>query len=294
MKSNRYSVLPLLVLSGIFLLSVSCTSTPGKEENRTLRIVYTDWSESIAITHLSAYLLEERMDYTVELKLTDVESAYKELAGGEADVFPDAWLPETHKPYMDQYPGKIEKIGITYPEALTGFVVPEYSELKMVSDLEHYPFDLIGIDSGAGVMLKARKALEKYTLPNTLRNLSEEKMVDHLEDSVRRRKEVVVTGWEPHWIFARYDIRFLEDPDGVFGAKEKIYTVGRKGLQEKHPYAVRFFERMQLTEKQLNSLVYQVRLNEDPRMGVKSWIENHEYIVNQWVKDLKPKRKKIM
>jgi glycine betaine/proline transport system substrate-binding protein len=58
--------------------------------------------------------------------------------------------------------------------------------------------------------------------------------------------------------------------------------------------AVRFFERMQLTENQLNRLVYQVRLSEDPRQGVKNWIDENEYIVNQWVKNLKPERKKIM
>jgi glycine betaine/proline transport system substrate-binding protein len=51
---------------------------------------------------------------------------------------------------------------------------------------------------------------------------------------------------------------------------------------------------MQLTEKQLNRLVYFVRLNDDPRQGAKQWIKENEYIVNQWVKDLKPKRKKIM
>jgi glycine betaine/proline transport system substrate-binding protein len=51
---------------------------------------------------------------------------------------------------------------------------------------------------------------------------------------------------------------------------------------------------MQLTENQLNRLVYQVRLSEDPRQGVKNWIDENEYIVNQWVKNLKPERKKIM
>ena len=65
-------------------------------------------------------------------------------------------------------------------------------------------------------------------------------------------------------------------------------------MEEDHPRAVRFFERMQLTERQLNSLVYHVRLSEDPRQGVKNWINENEYIVNQWVKNLRPKRKKIM
>jgi glycine betaine/proline transport system substrate-binding protein len=119
-------------------------------------------------------------------------------------------------------------------------------------------------------------------------------MVEQLGDSIQRRKEIVITGWEPHWIFARYDVRFLDDPDNIFGQKENIYTIARVNLEEKHPNAVRFFERMQLTEKQLNSLVYEIQVNEDPVSGVKSWMGKNEYVVNQWLKNLTKERKKIM
>ena len=260
----------------------------------TIKLVYTDWSESVAITHLSAVLLEEKMEYKVIIKLTDVETAYQEIASGEFDVFADAWLPETHKKYMEQHAGNIEKLGIIYPEARTGFVVPAYSELQSVSDLKNYSNPLIGIDEGAGVMQKARRAGELFNLPGPLLNLSEEEMISNLEDSIKKRKDIVVTGWEPHWIFARYEVRFLEDPENIFGEKENIFAVGHTGIEELHPRAVRFFERMQLTEKQLNSLVYQVKLSDDPRQGVKNWLKENEYIVNQWVKNLKPERKKIM
>ncbi|HKL09192.1 MAG TPA: glycine betaine ABC transporter substrate-binding protein [Bacteroidales bacterium] len=283
----------ILFLAIIFTVS-SCKTPPPEEENRTLRIVYTGWSESVAITHLVAVLLEEEMDYSVELKLADVETVYREIAEGKADIFTDAWLPQTHKSYMEQYPDKIVKIGITYPEAKIGFVVPQYSHLKTIADLENYPSPVIGIDQGAGVMQKAKLALTKYAFPNKLISLSEKQMIQQLEDSIKRRREIVITGWEPHWIFARYEVRFLDDPQNLFGVKENIYSVGRTGIQEEHPQAIRFFERMQLTEKQLNQLVYAIQLSDDPRQGAKQWIKENEYIVNQWVKDLKPKRKKIM
>ncbi|HKL32418.1 MAG TPA: glycine betaine ABC transporter substrate-binding protein [Tangfeifania sp.] len=288
---SRTKVTTLLILTAFLF---SCNMSREKEDERTLRIVYTDWSESIAITYLSYVLLEEKMDYTVILKLTDVESAYNEVASEEADVFADAWLPETHKRYFDEHTNELEMIGITYPEARTGFVVPDYSELNSVADLKNYPHPIVGIDPGAGVMRKAQAAIDDYSLSISLLDLSEEEMVKQLADSIKRRKEIVVTGWEPHWIFARYDVRFLEDPDNIFGEREKIYTIAHKNLEEIHPNAVRFFERMQLSESQLNSLVYQVRLNEDPVKGVKTWIEQNEYVVNQWIKNLTRERKKIM
>lgn len=288
-------ILISLVLTATVLIISSCNLNPVDEENeREIRLVYTDWSESVALTHLASVLLEQKLGYDVVLKLTDVESAYQELAEEKADVFADAWLPETQKKYFEQHADKIEKLGITYPEARTGFVVPEYSKLKTISDLKDYPFHIVGIDSGAGVMHKAAMIMNKYELPGKLLNLSEEIMVQQLQDSIKRRQEIVVTGWEPHWIFARYEVRFLEDPDALFGEKEKIYSIARKGLEKNHPHAVRFFERMQLSEKQLNSLVYEVRVSDDPKVGVKKWMKQNEYIVNQWVKNLKPERKKIM
>ena len=293
---NRKALLKYSVsIFAVLLLAIfSCTTKPADEEDRTLRIVYTDWSESVAITHLSAVLLEEEMDYKVILKLTDVESAYQNIGSGEFDVFADAWLPETHRQYIDAHEGKIEELGIIYPEARTGLVVPEYSQLQSIADLKNYPHPIVGIDEGAGVMQKTHLAIENYTLPNVLLNLSEDEMAEQFEDSIKRRNEVVITGWEPHWIFARYEVRFLADPDNIFGEKEKIYSIGRTGLNEDHPHAVRFFERMQLSEKQLNSLVYHIRLTDDPKIGVKNWMKENEYIVNQWVKNLKPERKKIM
>lgn len=283
-----------LLLLVVFLTFSSCRNSLPDETDREIRMVYTEWTESVAITFLSAVLLEEKMDYSVELKLTDVALAYQEVAEGKSDIFADAWLPETHQQYVEKHEEEIERIGIIYPEARIGFVVPGYSELVTINDLKEYPHTLIGIEESAGVMQKARMAIENYDLTNTLLNLSEEEMVQHLEDSIKRRENIVVTGWEPHWTFARYELRFLQDPDQVFGKKENIYSIGRIGIGQEHPHAIRFFERLQLTEKQLNRLVYFVRLSEDPREGVKNWIKENEYIVNQWVKNLKPERKKIM
>ena len=274
-------------------LFVSCTMTTTQEEDRSLKIVYTDWSESVAITYLSSVLLQ-KMDYNVELKLTDVKTAYQEVAENEADLFTDAWLPETHQSYFEAHKEHIDMLGIVYPEAKTGLVVPEYSALKSISDLSSYDFDIVGIDAGAGVMQKTKNAIDKYALKNSLLELSEEMMVKQLNDSILRRKDIVVTGWEPHWIFARYEVRFLDDPDHIFGQKENIYTITNTAFEEAHPDAVRFFERMQLTEKQLNSLVYEIRINEDPLIGVEKWINQNEFVVNQWIKNLTKERKKIM
>jgi len=281
----------------IFLMLTACTSKPlpTTDAVRKVKLVYTDWSESVALTNLAKILLEEQMGFEVETKLTDVGDAYSEVANGKWDVFADAWLPETHRNYMEMYPGKIEKLGIIYPHARTGLVVPDYSQYHSIEDLKGTNVSIAGIDPGAGVMTQANQAIRQYELDGVqLENLSEREMTDRFSEAFKRREEIVVTGWDPHWIFDRYEARFLDDPKSAFGTQENIYAIGTAGLEERLPSVVRFFERMQLSERQFNSLIDYMHNEVNPEDGIRKWMQKNDYVINQWVKNLKPERKKIM
>ncbi len=293
---NRQIKTTLAAMLALCLMAACTTpSSNQSDEERTVNLVYTDWSEAIAITNLAKIVLEEQMEFEVQMKLTDVENAYAEVASGQADVFADAWLPETHGHYLENHANAIEQLGIIYPHARTGLVVPAYSQYQSIEDLKGSDVDLVGIETEAGVMYQTRHAIDQYGLGSVqLLSLSEQDMTKAFSESFKRREEIVITGWEPHWLFARYELRFLDDPLQVFGAQENIYAVGSKSLSGRLPTVVRFFERMQFSEQQINSLIYLMNSEADPEDGVREWIRKNEYIVNQWVKDLKPERKKIM
>ncbi|MGQ7870201.1 glycine betaine ABC transporter substrate-binding protein [Sunxiuqinia sp. sy24] len=289
----RIVVLSLLI---VFIVS-ACSTSPRQqpEQDWTVKLVYTDWSEAVALTTLAKVLLEERMEFEVQTKLTDVESAYAEVARGEADIFADAWLPETHAHYLESHGDSIERLGIIYPHARTGLVVPAYSRYNSLEDFKGTDVEIIGIEAEAGIMYQARYALQQYELETVrLKNLSEQEMISQLTEAYKRREEVVITGWEPHGLFARFELKFLDDPLNVFGDRENIYALGTSGIEERLPHVVRFFERMQLSEKQINGLIDAMNSEVDPEEGVRVWIGKNDYIVNQWVKNLKPERKKIM
>jgi len=288
----------MFMITALMISFTSCQWSGSQqdqdEENRVVQINYTDWSESIAITLLAATVLEEKMDYEVDLKLTDVESIYRELAEGKADYFADAWLPRTHREYFVRHENNIDTIGRVFRNPKTGLVVPEYSDLRTIPELKEKNMPILGVDAGAGIMASTKEALAHYGLENELMVLSDDQMTFQMTDSIRRKKEVVVTGWEPHWIFNRHKVRFLEDPDQVFPTGDHIYSVGNKNSMEEHPHATEFLRRMQLTEEQFNSLIDQVKMATEPRNGVRQWMEKNKYVVNKWVKDLQPERLKVM
>ncbi|MDN5732444.1 MAG: hypothetical protein L0K41_07815 [Yaniella sp.] len=43
-------------------------------------------------------------------------------------------------------------------------------------------------------------------------------------------EEIVVTRRTPFWTTSNYDVRELEDPDGIYGEPEGLHTVGRDGF----------------------------------------------------------------
>ncbi len=286
----------VISLGLIFIFAFACTPTvPEEDEKKEIKIVYTDWAESIGMTYLAQVLLERHLDYDVILKLTEVDGAFKEIANGESDAFLNAWIPATHKEYLELYKNRFEDLGPNYKSAKTGLVVPTYMKQENINDLKQtYVEPIAGIDSASGIMQHTRRAIDAYKLENELLVLSDAEMTEKLINAIKRRGSIVVTGWEPHWLFYRYDLKYLDDPEKVYMEVEQIHTIARKGFSEDHPRAVRFFERMVLSEKQINALLYEIHIKEDPLEGVKEWIKNNKFTVNQWTRDLSTRREKIM
>lgn len=287
----------LLVLVSLIILSGGCAGPVDeqKETDKTIHIVYTDWAESVALTYLSDVLLSEYLGYDVVTRLAGVDTVFRDVAAGEADLFVDAWMPETHGAFLERYEGQFEDLGPNYHMARTGLVVPDYMPVKTIPELHtFYTGPIAGIDTSAGIMRFTLEALDTYELDNELLVLSDPEMAEKLEHAIRRREHMVVTGWEPHWLMYRYDLRFLEDPLEIYMDREEIHTIGRIGFSEDHPRAAVLFERMVLRQRHMNSLLYEVQRHQDPLAGVYEWISNNEVVVNQWVRRLMPEREKIM
>ena len=74
----------------------------------------------------------------------------------------------------------------------------------------------------------------------------------------------MVTGWNPHWKFAEYDLKYLEDPEGVFGAAEDIHTITRLGLADEMPEAVEVLGNFFWTEDDMGVIMNDINNGADP------------------------------
>lgn len=187
-------------------------------EKPTLKIGYVNgWDDSVAATHVAGEILQSKLGYTVELKAVEPAIMWQGVARGDLDATLSAWLPATHGEYFEKLKDKVEVLGTNYQGAKIGLIVPDYVAAKSIADLNTYSkeFDgkITGIDAGAGVMRRAEEAIKEYALTDIkLMPSSGPGMATALTRAEKNKEAIVVTGWIPHWMFAKWKLRFLEDP----------------------------------------------------------------------------------
>ena len=277
-----------IALTGTFLSPQDEGKVDTGGEGKIVRLGYVSWAEGIAMTFLAEAVLEDRMGYDVELTMADPAPIFTSLANGDLDFFLDAWLPVTHKPYMEKYGDRLVDLGHNYRGARIGLVVPAYLSISSIPGLAEksqlFGGTITGIDSGAGIMVATRKAIEQYGLDMRLLTSSGAAMTASLKDAIEARQPIVVTGWKPHWMFARWDLKFLDDPRNVYGEVENIHTIARPDIQQDLPEVVNLFRRFMLTDKQIGTLMDAMNQAESQPAAARGWMEEHADLVESWLK----------
>ncbi len=280
-------ILGLFAVLGLFFGPVA------QAYDKPIKIGWTAWSDAEAVTKMAKKILEEEMGYDVELVMADIGVQYQGLAGGDIDLMLMSWLPVTHQNYWDKFVDKLDNLGPIYTRARLGWVVPEYvpeDELASLEDLRKPEVakklggEITGIDPGAGLMQASEKALEEYGLEDyNLIASSGAGMTSAISRAVRRDDWIVATGWSPHWKFASWDLRYLEEPKGILGGKEKVHALARKDFYQDVPYEVyEFFTRYYLPLDELEAIMFNAR-ESSYEEAIEQYMEENPARVKYWI-----------
>lgn len=174
-----------------------------------------------------------------------------------------------------------------FSQYFVGNDAPEGTERNAIGEEVNY--QIVGIDPGAGIMTSTKQALEDYDLTDwTLVEGSSSAMTAMLEKAIKNEDPIIITGWTPHWMFNKYDLKFLEDPLNSYGEAEEIRTIVRKGLKEDHPTAYEFLDRFNWTAEEMAEMMIAIQDGADPQQAAKEWAEAHKDKVDEWTKGLRP------
>lgn len=283
MKKWTYIAVALACIVGV----AGCGKRSDDGDQKTIKLAYVNWAEGVAVTHLLTALLED-MGYAVQSTMADVAPIYTSVAEGKQDLMVETWLPVTHAAYYEQYGERVELIGTWFDEARIGLVVPAYVEIDSLEQLNEaknkFKRTLTGIDSGAGIMGATEKAIEEYGLDFKLMSSSGPAMTAALKGAIDKGEWIAVTGWAPHWKFARYDLKFLDDPKGVYGAAEKVQAAARLGFAAEYPDAAALVGKMKFDGSQIGSLMDAMESADgDEAAATRQWITANQELVQSWM-----------
>ncbi len=288
---NKKTVGIIAVIVVIVIIGVVVTRDPAPPEAvvaEDVELLYVEWAGEIAATYVAQVVLEE-MGYNVTATPVSAAAMWQGMAAGDGDGMLSAWLPATHGEYLSQTEDSIDLLSPLLEGARIGLLVPTYVDIDSVAELndhaDRFNGEIIGIDPGAGLMAATENALEVYNLDNmTLVEGSDAAMTAALGAAIDNNEWIVVTGWTPHWKEAAYDLKYLEDPELVFGEEEYVAAVAREGLAEDMPEVHQFLDNFFWTPAQLGEvLMWNEEAGSDPYETAQRWVAENRDVVDSWI-----------
>lgn len=270
----------------IMALAILSLTACERRKKHDIMLLYPNWAEGIAITHLANHMLQEK-GYIVDMKRIEPGPIYAALSRGDADVYMDSWLPHTHKDYWTRFGDRLEVSGVVFDDGITGLVVPTYVDINSIEELNAHKSEfeggkIYGIAAGAGIHSNTEKAIKEYNLEYEQLTSSETSMITALKKAVANKEWIIITGWKPHYIWTMFDLKPLEDPKGVYPTDE-IRIISRKGFTHDQPQIAAFLKKFSMNMNQLGELMNDISKDRDPKVGAKIYYEKHKEQLNDWL-----------
>ena len=178
-------------------------------------------------------------------------------------------------------------VGITSALALTFSLAAcggEQTGSSSDSVGEQVDYKIVGIDPGAGLMnLTINDVLPEYELDEwEVVEGSSAAMAAALKKAYDKEEPIIVTGWSPHWKFASYDLKYLEDPKGIYGGAEDVNTIVRQGLKEDHADAYKLLDQFNWEPEHIETVMNLIQEGNEPADAAAQWVSENGDLVSTW------------
>jgi len=286
-KKKKVVVGGVAAVAVVFFASLGVYSSMTETNKGTITLAYAQQDDQVVSTNVISQVLEEQ-GYDVNMTSLDIPVVWQAVADGQADAMTGAWIPITHQAQYEEFKDDLDDLGPSIDnEAKLGLVVPSYMEdVNSIEDLDDQANqEIIGIEPGAGIVEATDETLDAYP------NLSDwEQVVSstgamnaQLERAISANEEIVVEGWNPYWIFQRYDLKYLDDPEGTMGDAESIHTMARLGLKDDMPEAYQILDNFEWDVDDMEGIMLDIEDGADPEDAASDWIDENRDKVDSWV-----------
>ena len=251
------------------------------------------WTEDVAVNALWSHVMEQN-GYSWETNNLDVGALYAGVANGDLDLFMDGWLPNTHEDYWAEYGDQVNDLVTWYDKAPLTWAVPTYvsenQDISTIADLkgkaDTFGGEIVGIESGAGLTrISKDSVIPTYELGDDYKLVesSTAAMLGALERAVNNEEPIVVTLWEPHSAYAKWDLTNLEDPENALGDPDSLHAVASQSFADDCPNAAAALQNFSISGDALADL--ELKIEEagegNEQQGVETWISENQDLVSR-------------
>ncbi|MEQ5773960.1 choline ABC transporter substrate-binding protein [Thalassospira sp. NFXS8] len=285
------------MITGAVLFGASTAQAEVSDACKTVTFSDVGWTDITATTATASVMLDA-LGYNTKIELLSVPVTYTSLKNGDVDVFLGNWMPTMSadiKPYLDD--GSVEKLKANLEGAKYTLAVSKAAYdagLKSFQDIAKFKDQLdgeiYGIEPGndgnrliQDMIDKNQFGLGEFELVES----SEQGMLAQVKRKTSRDKFIVFLGWEPHPMNAKYDMKYLDGGDDVFGPNyggATVYTNVRKGYLADCPNAGKFVDNLKFSLAMENQIMDSIlNGNEDPEKAAKTWLKDNADTAYGWL-----------
>ena len=262
-----------------------------------VRLSDVGWTDVTSTTALAEQLLRS-IGYSPTVTVLSVPVTFASIQNKDIDVFLGNWMP-AQEADRSRYTadGSVEVLGANLVGAKYTLAVPAYAYdagLQSFKDIERFGPQLsnsiYGIEPGNDgnrLVLKMLKqnmfGLGEFKLVES----SEQGMLSQVERAYRNKQPVVFLAWEPHLMNMRFDLKYLNGGDEVFGpnfGSATIYTVTRRGYSRECPNVGRLLNNLKFSIRGETEMMAAILdRHEPPDVAAAEWLKANPTVANTWL-----------
>ncbi len=286
--------------SGIALATTALFSAASQADDQTLDFGVPAWPGITVKTAIAEQLLNP-LGYETSTQEIGLQVIYQGIESGDIDAFLGAWLPaqrEMFNPRKES--GALIDVANNVDGAQMTLAVPEYlyeSGIQSFADLdknrEQFDGEIYGFGAGSAASEILHNAIDNDTWGLgdwQVVDTSEVGMLSAAKDAISREEPIVWVGWTPHWMNLELPMRYLEDPENLFGennGESDVLTLLRGDYAEAHPNVVTFFEQFTFSAEEQSWMIQAFGQEEQDLADVaEQWINEHPERIEAMLADV--------
>ncbi|WNL43260.1 glycine betaine ABC transporter substrate-binding protein [Halomonas sp. PAMB 3264] len=263
----------------------------AQDESRELRLITPPWPGVTVKSEILSQLIEP-LGYRATTQELSSTVGYSTLQQGDSDAFLAGWLPAQQESYdAAMASGTIVDLGNNVEGARMGFAVPGYvadegiTSAEQLADPEvaaRFEQRIYSIESGSTVTEMMESAIDQdtYGLAGwSILSSSTPGMLSEVASANSDGRWILFYGWTPHWMVPAYDVRILDDPNGVFGDRNgdnDVKTIVAKDYVDANPNMTRLLDQFAFTAEEQSAFISAYSQQERELEDVaRQWLADH-------------------